>query len=292
MADPRKERFRAHLAGSSCLTAAGIFDPISARLADHLGFPIGMLAGSVASAYVLAAPDVAVMTSHELAQQARRITQVAELSLMVDADHGFGNALNVMRTVTELEAAGVCAMTLEDSVLPARHGAPRGQEIVTTEEMVGKLEAALAARRDAATAIIGRTEALKLDLPEDQRIAVAIERATAYAATGIDAFFVTGVGTLQQAAAISDAVDLPIVASGVPRDVTDEQLSIHGFRIALRGHAPFRAMVQGIYRALEHQAAGRPADELQPYLADDELQALATNAADHTAQADWYLGTD
>ena len=114
----RRERYRRVLAGDACVYPASVFDPMSARMAESLGYDVGMLAGSIASATVLGAPDLVVLTLTEFAEQIRRITRASSLSLMVDADHGYGNALNVMRTVEELETAGVAALTIEDTLLP------------------------------------------------------------------------------------------------------------------------------------------------------------------------------
>src|SRR5438045_1474187 len=118
----RRERFRAILAGDRCLFPGSVFDPISARIAEDLGFEIGMFAGSIASLTVLGAPDLIVVTLTEFAQQALRINRAGNLPLLVDADHGYGNALNVKRTVEELETAGVAALTIEDTTLPAAFG--------------------------------------------------------------------------------------------------------------------------------------------------------------------------
>src|SRR4029077_2068301 len=103
----RRERFRAILSGAKCVYPGSVFDPISARIAEALGFEVGMLAGSIASFTVLGAPDLIVLTLTEFAEQAYRINRAGKLPLLVDADHGYGNALNVMRTVQELETAGV-----------------------------------------------------------------------------------------------------------------------------------------------------------------------------------------
>ena len=116
------ERFRRYLIGNEIGYPVSVFDPVSARIARHLGAELGILGGSVASAAVLAAPDLIVLTLSELADQVRRITRAADVSLMVDADHGYGNALNVIRTVQELEAAGAAALTIEDTLLPTPFG--------------------------------------------------------------------------------------------------------------------------------------------------------------------------
>src|SRR5690606_20853058 len=110
-----RNAFRALLARPACFQTASVFDPLSARIAADLGFEVGILGGSVASLQVLAAPDIALITLSEFAEQATRIGRVARLPVIADADHGYGNALNAMRTVTELERAGVAALTLEDT---------------------------------------------------------------------------------------------------------------------------------------------------------------------------------
>jgi carboxyvinyl-carboxyphosphonate phosphorylmutase len=156
----RRQRYRRVLEGTACVYPASVFDAMSARMAESLGFEIGMFSGSIASATVLGAPDLVVLTLTEFADQLRRIARGSELPVMVDADHGYGNALNVMRTVEELETAGVAALTIEDTVLPTPFGG-KNEALVSIEEMLGKLRAALAARRDPALVIVGRTGALR-----------------------------------------------------------------------------------------------------------------------------------
>jgi carboxyvinyl-carboxyphosphonate phosphorylmutase len=114
----RRKAFRGILTGARCVHPGSVFDPISARIAEDLGFELGMFAGSVASMTVLGAPDLIVLTLTEFAAQAKRICRAGELPLLVDADHGYGNALNVQRTVAELEMAGVAGLSIEDTELP------------------------------------------------------------------------------------------------------------------------------------------------------------------------------
>ena len=134
----QRKRLRAVFGGTKCLSPASVYAALSARVAESVGYEIGMLAGSVASNTTLAAPDLIVLTLTEFADQVRRIMRASKLSLIVDADHGYGNALNVMRTVEELEHAGVSAMSIEDTALPARFGQAEGaDELISTAEMVG-----------------------------------------------------------------------------------------------------------------------------------------------------------
>src|SRR4029079_19152642 len=132
----RRKRLRRIFAGNECQSPASVFDALSARVAESVGYEIGMLAGSTASSTTLGAPDLIVLTMTEFADQVRRITRASTLSLIVDADHGYGNALNVMRTVEELEHAGVSGMSIEDTALPTRYGQGEGtDELISIDEM-------------------------------------------------------------------------------------------------------------------------------------------------------------
>jgi oxaloacetate decarboxylase len=157
----RRKRFRAVLSGERCVHPGSVFDPISARIAEDLGFEIGMFAGSTASLTVLGAPDLIVLTLSEFAGQAYRINRAGGLPLLVDADHGYGNALNVKRTVEELETAGVAGLSIEDTDLPTPFGTAKPR-LTTLEEGVGKMKAALAGRQDPLLCIAGRTSAIQM----------------------------------------------------------------------------------------------------------------------------------
>ena len=141
----RRERYRAVIGGNECIHPGSVFDAISARIAEELGFEIGMFAGSIGSFSVLGNPDLILLTLTEFAQQAYRINRAGKLPLMVDADHGYGNALNVMRTIQELETAGVAGIMIEDTVLPRQFG-ETAPTLTTLDEGIGKMRAALAAR--------------------------------------------------------------------------------------------------------------------------------------------------
>ena len=272
----RRTRFRRILNGDACVFPASVFDPLSARLADSLGYEVGMLAGSVASAVVLGAPDVVVLTLSELAALARRITRASALSLMVDADHGYGNALNVMRTVEELEAAGVAALTIEDTALPARFGGA-SEELVSVPEMVGKLRAALRARQDPSLVLVGRTGALRA-----AGLADCLERARAYEAAGVDALFLVGVRDLAEVEAVRQVTSLPLLLGSTPPALADrEALASRGVRIALQGHAPFLAALRAVYEALRAQRDGAPPAAPRDGAASEELLALATRRGEY-----------
>ena len=280
----RRERFRGVLAGTECVHPASVFDPMSARMADSLGFEIGMFAGSIASATVLGAPDLVVLTLTEFAEQIRRITRASDLSLMVDADHGYGNALNVMRTVEELEAAGVSALTIEDTVLPEPFGG-QAERMVSIPEMEGKLRGALQARQDPSLVIIGRTIAL-----QSGGIREAEMRVRAYEKAGVDAVFLVGIKAREEVEAVHRATSLPIVLGNAPSSLGDRSvLAANGVRIALQGHLPFYAAAKAVYDTLKYlKEGGSPAD-LSGNAASEEILAVAQKRDNYSRWQREYL---
>ena len=281
-ATERRKRFRAMLAGPVCLTPATVYDALSARIAESVGFQVAVLSGSVCGGTVLAAPDIALQTLTEFADQVRRIMRVCNLSLVLDADHGYGNALNVMRTVEELEHAGTSALMVEDTVTPQRFGA-QGLEVISTKEMEGKLRAALEARQDPSLVIIGRIAALKA---EDARRSA--ERAKAYEATGIDALFITGLSTLEEFDAIRAATRIPIVC-GTAATVKRSDLEARGVRVLLQGHLPVAAAAKALRHAYEHLYRGAPTAELKAQVATPEEMDRYMNGGQYKEWQKQYL---
>ena len=155
----RRERLRSILNGPTCIRPGSVYDATSIRIAEDLGFELGMFGGSVASLVVLGDPDIALITLTELAEQMRRMSRASTLPVLVDADHGYGNALNVRRTVQELEAAGAAGLTIEDTLLPQPFG-QSGTQLIPLEEGVGKMKAALDGRSDPSLVVMGRTGAV------------------------------------------------------------------------------------------------------------------------------------
>src|SRR2546425_6479019 len=227
----RRKRYRQVLEGNVCMHPASVFDAMSARMAESLGFEVGMFAGSIGSGTVLGAPDLVVLTLTEFAEQIRRITRGSDLPLMVDADHGYGNALNVMRTVEEVETSGVAALTIEDTVLPMPFGG-QDEGLVPVGEMVGKLRAAVAARQDPSLVVIGRTGALRRG-----GIAEAEKRLKVYQDTGIDAVFLAGASRREEVEAMHRVTRLPLMLGGAPpalADLKDRVASEELLAIALK----------------------------------------------------------
>jgi carboxyvinyl-carboxyphosphonate phosphorylmutase len=269
----RRNRLRKLIAGNECLSPASVYDALSARVAKSVGFELGMLAGSVASNTTLGAPDLIVLTMTEFADQIRRITRASDLSLIVDADHGYGNALNVMRTVEECEHSGVSAMSIEDTVLPTRFGNTGGEELISIPEGVGKMKAALSARSDPALVIAGRTSALKVEGLEG-----TLARAKAYAEAGVDAIFLVGVETVEQVKAVHDATKLPVIVGSAPASIKREDFAAAGARVLLQGHQPVAAAVKALREVYEHlHKGGAPADLKSKIASNDEMNAVTRN---------------
>jgi len=281
----RRRRFRAILEGPRCVHPASVFDPLSARIAEELGYEVGMLAGSVASFAVLGAPDLILLTLGEFAEQAYRICRAGRLPLLVDADHGYGNALNVKRTVEELETAGVAALSIEDTSLPAAFGAAKGAKLVSLEEGVGKMRAALAGREDPSLVIAGRTSAAALTSVED-----AILRVKAYEAAGVDALFLVGVRSKEALERVAAAVKLPLILGGAGPALADlDYLGAHNVRICLQGHQPFMAAVRAVYDSLKALRDGTPPAEIAG-VAPPALIERLTREADYRRWMEEFLG--
>jgi carboxyvinyl-carboxyphosphonate phosphorylmutase len=280
----RREALRSILSGPRCIRPGSVYDAISIRIAEDLGFEVGMFGGSVASLAVLGDPDIALITLTELAEQMRRMSRAASLPVLVDADHGYGNALNVRRTVQELDAAGAGGLTIEDTLLPQTFGEKKTQ-LISLEEGVGKMKAALDGRGDPTLVLLARTGAASITSLGD-----AIERARAYEATGVDGLFFTGIKNRAELDAIAEATRLPIVLGGAPEDMSDlDYLRERRVRIALQGHAPIAAATQAVHETLKALREGTPPKNLKG-LASSELTARVTRDAETKKRTAEFLG--
>ncbi len=211
-----------------------------------------MFAGSVASLAVLGAPDIVVLTLTEFAEQAYRINRAGKLPLLVDADHGYGNALNVKRTVEELETAGVAGLTIEDTLLPTPYGAS-DTKLIPIAEGVGKMRAALAGRQDPRLVIVGRTSALTMT-----GVADTIARLKAYEEAGADMLFMAGVKSRAELDEVASAVKRPLFLGSAGKELYDlDYLSARNVRVCLQGHSPFMAAVNAVHATQAGDAPGR-----------------------------------
>ncbi|MFN0069929.1 MAG: oxaloacetate decarboxylase [Chloroflexota bacterium] len=283
-AHEQRERLRAILAGDRFVSPASVYDPLTARAAEALGYEMMMFAGSTASLTVLAAPDLVVLTLSEFVEQARRITRAGTLPLMVDADHGYGNALNVMRCVQELETAGISAMSIEDTVLPRAFGAA-GETFLSVEEGTGKMRAALSARTDPSTVIYGRTSAIRAEGIES-----VLRRAKAYEAAGVDGLFFVGLSTRAELEAIRAQSALPFVLGSATPELSDPvYLASQGVRIGGWSHAPLQAAARAAYDSMRGHRESTAPGVLPPALDPKEFMAALTAQSDYDQATVDYL---
>ena len=236
------------------------------------------MGGSLASMAVLGAPDLIVLTLTELAEQVRRCTRVSAVPLVVDADHGYGNALNVMRTVQELEHAGAAAVSIEDTLLPRAFGSTDAAQLVSLDEGAGKMRAAIAARRDSEFVILGRTSAATLSGVDD-----AIARLRAYEDAGVDALMIPGLKNRDELDRIAAATTLPLVIGGIPESMCDPAylVSRRG-RLWSGGHHTFNIAVKALYDAMKAVHGG----VLAPKVAGAVSKEMMDGVMDAAAYAD------
>lgn len=190
------------------LIAPGAHNAFTARIIEQSGFKAVYMTGSGAAMDLLGLPDLGLLTMSEMVAHARNIVQATSLPVIADADTGYGNALNVMRTVREYEGAGVAGLHIEDQVAPKRCGHFSGKEVISREEMIGKIKAALDSRRDQNLVVIARTDARAvLGLQE------AIERGVAYAEAGADMIFVDAPESAEELSLIARSIPAPLMAN-------------------------------------------------------------------------------
>lgn len=280
----KREAFRAILSGRDVVRPGSVYDPISARIAEDVGFELGLLGGSAASLTILGDPDLLLITLSELAEQVRRICRAGKIPVLVDADHGYGNALNVRRTVQELEAAGAAGLTIEDTLLPQAYGQARPQ-VISIEEGVGKMKAALDGRSDLSLVIVGRTGAASITNIDD-----TVARARAYEATGVDALFFTGLKTRAELQAIAAATKLPIIMGSADGELADMAfLASQRVKVANQGHQPIAAATQAVYETQKALRDGVAPKDLKG-LPSAELTNRVMRGADVKIRNDEFLG--
>ncbi|EKS38881.1 isocitrate lyase/PEP mutase family protein [Afipia clevelandensis] len=270
----KREAFRAILSGKDVIKPGSVYDPISARIAEDVGFELGLFGGSAASLTILGDPDLLLITLSELAEQVRRICRAGNIPVLVDADHGYGNALNVRRMVQELEAAGAAGLTIEDTLLPQAYGQAKPQ-VISIDEGVGKMKAALSGRSDLSLVIVGRTGAAAITNIED-----AVARAKAYETTGVDALFFTGLKTRAELQAIAAATKLPIIMGSADGELADTAfLASQRVRVANQGHAPIAAATQAVYQTLKELRDGTSPKNLKGLPSSELTNRVMRDAA-------------
>ena len=267
------------------LLAPGVYDPLTALIAEQSGFEALYLSGASIAYTRLGRSDIGLTTATEVADCLARITERVSIPVIVDADTGFGNALNTMRTVRAFEQAGAAMLQIEDQTFPKRCGHLDGKTVVPTAEMCGKLRAALDARKSSETLILARTDALAVEGFE-----AAMERAEAYLACGVDALFIEALRTPEQMTQACErfAGRIPLLANMVEGGKTPVQsatvLGDKGFRIVIFPGGTARAVaftLQKYYASLHTHQTTAPMqgemlnfDELNAVIGTPELMAL------------------
>jgi 2-methylisocitrate lyase-like PEP mutase family enzyme len=278
------QRIRALVAGDTVLMP-GVYDALTARIAARIGFEVVFVSGYSVSAARLGEPDFGLLTGSEMADAARSVCRVSSAPVIVDADTGYGNPLNVMRTVREFQDAGAAGVFLEDQVWPKKCGHMSGKRVVEAGEHAAKIRAACDARGERDLFIVARTDArqpLGLD--------AAIERCLAYRAAGADALFVEAPRSVEELERIAAALPPPLVANMIERGVTPHltrsQLRDLGFSLVV---CPLSALfaaaraVEDVLRELhERETTAAVVDRM---LAFDELNALVETEARYADEA-------
>jgi 2-methylisocitrate lyase-like PEP mutase family enzyme len=227
----------------------GAFNALSARVIEDLGFEAIYVTGAGVTNMWFGLPDQGFMGLHEIAEHTARIRDAVSLPLIVDADTGFGNALNVRHTVRVLERAGADCIQFEDQVAPKRCGHFAGKEVISTEEAVAKIKAAVDARHDSNLLILARTDACAV-----QGFEAAIERAQKFSEAGADILFVEAVTTAEHIRTLPQRLGKPqlmnMVIGGKTPIVGAEELAQMGYGIVLYANAALQGAVMGMQKAL------------------------------------------
>ena len=243
----KAQLIRNFLQAKGILVMPGVYDALSAKIAARAGFEVIFITGYSVSATLLGEPDFGLLTQTEMLSAAQRICSVVEAPVIVDADTGYGNAINVIRTVKELMRAGAAGMFLEDQVWPKRCGHMKGKQVIPLEEQIKKLEAALAARQGGDLYIVARTDARQaLGLKE------AIRRGVAFKDAGADAVFIEAPENKEEMREIARNVPGPLVANMIERGITPlmrpEELKELGFELVVWPLGPLYASAQALQR--------------------------------------------
>lgn len=253
---------KTRLASPDIVLAPGVYDAFTALLAEQTGFEALYLSGASVAYTRLGRSDVGLTTFSEVEETLARITERVDLPVIVDADTGFGNALNVMRTVRGFERSGAAVIQIEDQGFPKRCGHLDGKSVIPPAEMVGKLKAAVDARHSASTLILARTDAVAVE-----GLDAALDRAEQYLEAGVDALFIEALRTPEQmdAACARFASRVPLLANMVEGGKTPiqdaDQLQRHGFRIAIFPGGAARAVahtLQDYYGSLKTHRTTTP----------------------------------
>lgn len=270
----RPSRVRSILDHHGTVVFPGVYDTLSAKLAARAGFPMAFISGYSVSATAIGEPDLGLLTQTEIVERARRVCHSVEIPIIVDADTGYGNPLNVIRTVRELMDAGAAGCFLEDQQWPKKCGHMRGKRVIDREEYLDKIRAAVDTRGDADFFIVARTDALAVAGLEE-----ALQRVTEARAVGADASFVEAPNSMEELAAIGRLAPPPVVANMIEKGKTPvlpkQQLEEMGFQLILYPLAGLFAAAHAlaaIYERIRHEGTTLRAEN--QLMAFDEFNEL------------------
>jgi 2-methylisocitrate lyase-like PEP mutase family enzyme len=267
------DRLRQHLARRSALIVPGAANALAARVIADLGFEAVYLSGAGLTNTLLGLPDLAFVSLPELVQNTAAISEVVDLPLIVDADTGFGNAINVRQTVRALERAGADVIQLEDQLSPKKCGHFAGKAVIDADEMCGKMKAAVEGRRSADTLIMARTDARAIE-----GFDAAVARARRYADAGADILFIEAPESIEEVAAMPKLVTAPliinIVVGGKTPVVGREALARMGYALVLYANVALQAAIAGMQHALRQLQAEGQMGESGPVATFLERQRL------------------
>jgi carboxyvinyl-carboxyphosphonate phosphorylmutase len=241
------KKLRDLLLDQNCYNTATIFNPLSVRIAEQVGFNIGIVPGKIISLDFLADPDLMLLSLTELTETVRRITKYAKIPLIVDADNGYGNAVNVCRTIESLEDAGASGISLEDTALPIKFGKTKYPEFLTIKEATLKIKLAVDRKYSKSTSIIART-----GIYPYEGINSALERGKSYESVGADALFYINVSSKKDIEKIVKSHDIPIILGNNSTDFSLKELSKMGVSISLPGHKAYYNAMEAYRRSLEN----------------------------------------
>ena len=239
-------RLKELLHAKEIVVAPGAHDVMTAKIIEKVGFDMAYMTGYGTAASTLGKPDIGLLCMSEMLDRARKLATATNIPIVADGDTGFGNAVTLMRTIEDFEDAGVAGIQLEDQVAPKRCGHMAGRKVVNMEEMVGKIEAAIAARKDPDFVIIARTDS-RTSLGIDE----AIKRALAYEKAGADAIFVESIESIEEMELVNRVIKAPTIANivegGRTPQLTDKELEELGFNLVIHPVASTYVIAKTIF---------------------------------------------
>lgn len=239
-------RLKELLHAKEIVVAPGAHDVMTAKIIEKVGFDMAYMTGYGTAASTLGKPDIGLLCMSEMLDRARKLASATNIPIVADGDTGFGNAVTLVRTIEDFEDAGVAGIQLEDQVAPKRCGHMVGRKVVSMEEMVGKIEAAVATRKDPDFVIIARTDART-----SYGIDEAIKRAIAYEKAGADAIFVESIETIEEMKLVNQVIKVPtivnIVEGGKTPELTDKELEELGFNLVIHPVASTYVMAKAVF---------------------------------------------